>query len=107
MKRANGGRREVPFEIHDVCFYALNNRSGVSLTSYPYLLPWSEKPAQVRQRQARPGLQELPGPLDTAQDHVLVSLACQGDERPHRDDRADHAEEYGGSSFCRGAVLDS
>ena len=35
-------------------------------------------------------------------------LACQGDESRHRDDRADHAEEYGGSNFCFcGAVLDS
>ena len=33
-------------------------------------------------------------------------LGCQGDENPYRDDRADHAEEYGGSSLrLRDAVL--
>src|SRR5262249_20430701 len=38
----------------------------------------------------------------------LEELACQGDESPHRDDLADHAEEYGGNNFrlC-GAALDS
>jgi len=29
----------------------------------------------------------------------FIGLSCQGDENPHRDDRAHHAEEYGGSGL--------